>query len=197
MPLPRALPVAALVGTLLIAGCGGSSSQAGKAAQGGGPLSAEATSAATGDIPDSQNFLLYTNTAAGYSLRYPEGWSQRGGGADATLQSKNNIVHITVRSGSPPTIATVAAELRRLGQADPTFKAGAPTATKLQAGPAVKASYTTQSNPNPVTGKRVTLNVDRYEFARNSKLAVVELGTPQGVDNVDAYRMMIQSFRWR
>jgi hypothetical protein len=25
---------------------------------------------------------------------------------------------------------------------------------------------------------------------------VVDLGTPEGVDNVDAYRLMIESFRW-
>jgi hypothetical protein len=62
---------------------------------------------------------------------------------------------------------------------------------------AVKAVYTTQSAPNPVTGKRVTLIVDRYELARNGRVAVVDLGTPKGVDNVDAYRMMIQSFTWR
>ena len=48
-----------------------------------------------------------------------------------------------------------------------------------------------------MTGKRVTLMVDRYELARNGRLAVVDLGTPIGVDNVDAYRMMIQSFAWR
>ena len=30
-----------------------------------------------------------------------------------------------------------------------------------------------------------------------ASVAVVDLGTPQGVDNVDAYRLMIESFRWR
>ena len=58
-------------------------------------------------------------------------------------------------------------------------------------------TYTTTSAPNPVTGKRVTLIVDRYELAKGGKHAVVDLGTPTGVDNVDAYRLMIQSFRWR
>jgi hypothetical protein len=61
----------------------------------------------------------------------------------------------------------------------------------------VKVSYTTQSAPNPVTGKRVTLMVDRYELAKGGKRATVDLATPTGVDNVDAYRMMIQSFRWK
>ncbi len=48
-----------------------------------------------------------------------------------------------------------------------------------------------------MTGKRVTLIVDRYELAAGGRVAIVDLGTPRGVDNVDAYRMMISSFRWR
>jgi hypothetical protein len=31
----------------------------------------------------------------------------------------------------------------------------------------------------------------------DGRVAVVDLGTPRGVDNVDAYRLMIQSFSWR
>ena len=48
-----------------------------------------------------------------------------------------------------------------------------------------------------MTGKRVTLLVDRYYLSHGSKEAIVDLGTPVGVDNVDAYRLMIESFRWR
>ena len=40
------------------------------------------------------------------------------------------------------------------------------------------------------------LIVDRYELTRGGHIATVDLGTPKGVDNVDAYRMMIESFRW-
>ena len=43
----------------------------------------------------------------------------------------------------------------------------------------------------------MTLVVDRYDLWHAGKRAVVDLGTPVGVDNVDAYRLMIQSFRWR
>ena len=31
---------------------------------------------------------------------------------------------------------------------------------------------------------------------RGGKEAIVDLATPVGVDNVDAYRLMIESFRW-
>jgi hypothetical protein len=48
-----------------------------------------------------------------------------------------------------------------------------------------------------VTGRRVLLVVDRYVLANGGRIATVDLGTPRGVDNVDAYKMMIQSFRWR
>jgi len=43
----------------------------------------------------------------------------------------------------------------------------------------------------------VKLTVNRFYLWHAGKRAVVDLGTPFGVDNVDAYRLMIQSFRWR
>ena len=61
----------------------------------------------------------------------------------------------------------------------------------------MKATYTTQSAPNPVTGKQVTLMVDRYALSHGGRVALVELGTPTGVDNVDAYKRMIESFKWQ
>ena len=62
----------------------------------------------------------------------------------------------------------------------------------------MKAVYTTESPPNPVTGKRVKLIVDRYVLpGPGGRVAIVDLGTPVGVDNVDAYRMMIESFSWK
>jgi hypothetical protein len=67
----------------------------------------------------------------------------------------------------------------------------------ISGAPAFKVVYTTVSAPNAVTGKRVTLTVDRYYLWHLGRRAVVDLGTPVGVDNVDAYRLMIQSFRWR
>lgn len=85
------------------------------------PLTPEAQSAATGDIPDNQVFLEFRDAAAGYAMKYPEGWAQKGNGQRVTFRDKNNMVRVVV----------------------------------------------------------------------------VDLGTPQGVDNVDAYRLMIESFRWR
>ena len=142
------------------------------------PLAPEAQAAATGDIPDNQVFLTFRNAAAGYSMKYPEGWAQQGSGAQVTIRDKNNIVRVVVSSGA---------------------RRGVPGTQQvtISGGPALKSVYKTQSAPNAVTGKRVTLTVDRYYLWHNGKQAVVDLGTPVGVDNVDAYRLMIESFRWR
>jgi hypothetical protein len=127
-------------------------------------------------------------------MKYPEGWAQRGGGKALTFRNKNNIVRVVVVNGTAPTTATVHGELASLKGA--RVKSG-PMHMTISGAPALKVTYTTVSSPNAVTGKRVTLIVDRYYVWHRGKRAIVDLGTPVGVDNVDAYRLMIQSFRWR
>jgi hypothetical protein len=39
--------------------------------------------------------------------------------------------------------------------------------------------------------------IDRYYLPGHGRVAVLDLGTPVGVDNVDAYRLISRSFRWR
>jgi hypothetical protein len=162
-----------------------------------GALSAEAKSAATGDIPDTQVFLSFINPTSRYSISYPEGWTRKGAGNDVTFSDKNNIVHVVIAKTAPPTPAGVARELNRLKQSNPTLTFTPPMMIQVKTGRAVKATYTTQSAPNPVTGKSVLLIVDRYELSQGGRRATVDLGTQKGVDNVDAYRLMINSFRWQ
>jgi hypothetical protein len=186
---------------VVLAGCGSSSNskQAAPASGGGGSpgaLSADATSAATGDIPDNQNFLTFRDTNDGFSMRYPEGWAQKRNPRGVAFQDKNNLVRASVGSGPAPTAASVTAELNKLKLKDPSLNAKAPQAVTVKGKRGIKVTYTTTSAPNQVTGKRVTLMVDRYEFSKNGKVAVLDLGTPTGVDNVDAYRMMSESFTW-
>jgi hypothetical protein len=189
-----AIPLAAL------AGCGGSSSSkpaASPSAPGpSGALSADANSAATGDIPDNQNFLTFKDAKDGFSMLYPEGWAQKRIGGGVSFQDKNNLVRATVTSGPAPSVATATAELKKLKAKQPTLVATAPARVTVKGKPGIKVTYTTTSAPNQVTGKRVVLMVDRYEFAKNGKVAVLDLGTAKGVDNVDAYRMMSESFKW-
>ena len=153
----------------------------------------EANATAAGDIRDNQVFLVFRNGAAGYSMKYPEGWAQQGSGKRVTFRDKNNIVRIVLSSGAAPTKASIQADVGGLTGA--SAQSG-PQPMTLPHGKAFKVVYSTESAPNAVTGKRVKLVVDRYYVWKPGRLAVVDLGTPEGVDNVDAYRLMIESFRW-
>jgi hypothetical protein len=155
------------------------------------PGSGLAASPPGGDIPDNQVFLTVVNRAGGWSMKYPEGWAQSGSAANVTFRDKNNVVRVVVTRGAAPSVASARRDVAKL------HVTGGPTAIRLPHGPAIKVSYTTASAPNPVTGKSLTLMVDRYYLSHAGRVAVVELATPKGVDNVDAYRLMIQSFRWR
>ena len=162
-----------------------------------GALTAEARAAAAQDIPDNQVFLTFRDTAAGYSITFPEGWLQQGAGPNVTFQDKDNRLHVVISRGAPFSGASVKADLASLKSATPSFRATPSTQLVLPSGAAFKVSYSTVSAPNPVTGKRVTLVVDRYYLSKAGKRAIVDLGAPKGADNVDAYRLIIKSFRWR
>jgi len=189
---------------LAVAGCGGGKSASSYSAPATthqtttapssttGPLRGEAASAATGDIPDNQVFLGY-HSSAHWSMKYPEGWAQSGGLKATVFRDKNNIVRVAIQPGPVPTPAGV--------RSDPALRGAritsGPTEVAIGKQRSIKVVYTTRSPQNPVTGKRVTLTVDRYYLAHSGKEATIDLGTPVGVDNVDAYRLMIESFRWR
>jgi hypothetical protein len=162
-------------------------------ASGPGALQAEAKATAAGDIPDNQVFLVFRDPRAGYSMKYPEGWAQRGAGDSVSFRDKNNIIRAVVSASGAWTRAGVLADVRALTGARVQ---GPPQAIMLSGRPAFKVVYRTVSAPNPVTGKRVTLSVDRYYVGRQGRRAVLDLGSPLGVDNVDAYRLISQSFRW-
>jgi hypothetical protein len=183
--------IVAIAVAAVAVGCGGS----GDSGSDGG--NAEAQSAATGDIPDNQVFLRFNDRPAGYSIKYPEGWTQRGNGNDVSFRDKGNSIHVTVASGPPPTPSSAKAELAKLKASDPSLQPGTAQELTIGGAPAIKVTYRKQSSPDPVTGKRLPLIIDRYEYAKGGKLATLDLATPKGVDNVDAYRLISESFLWQ
>jgi hypothetical protein len=206
VPIPAALILA-----VTVVGCGGSGAKPATtraappttanpvttpaaAPQSPGALQAEANAAAAGDIPDNQIFLSFHSGRTGYSIKYPEGWAQQGSGRTVVFRDKNNLVRIVVAPGKTSTATSVRDDLAQSIGATVQI---APRPVVLPTGRAIKVVYSTVSAPNSVTGKRVTLVVDRYYLSHAGRTAVIDLGTPQGVDNVDAYRLMIESFRWR
>ena len=141
--------------------------------------------------------MTFTDPKGGFSMKYPEGWAQTGSAARVAFRDKNNLVRVVVQKGRPATVAGVHADLTALRRRTPSLRSHGVSRLQVGTAPAIKVVYTTESPPNLVTNKRVNLMVDRYYLWHGGRRAVVDLGTPVGVDNVDAYRLIIQSFRWR
>lgn len=205
----------ALIGLLLIvsllSGCGGkgatqaapatqsSITAAGSSVAGGGTetaLTPEQNPA--GDIPDNQVFISYTSPSGGYTLQVPEGWAQTATGASATFTDKFNGIAVDATSvPSAPTAqsvqTTVVPLLERSGKAVRIVKI---EQIPLPAGPTIRLTYTANSDPNPVTGKQVRLENERYIFFKNGTQAALTLWAPQGADNVDQWQQIVKSFRW-
>lgn len=150
-----------------------------------------------GDIPDSQVFVTY-KAPFGLLLKVPEGWARTERPIGVRFTDKFNIVDLALSaSASAPTVAMVktgdAANLSKTGRA---VKITAIQDTKLHAGPAILVTYSSNSEPNPVTHKQLRLEHNRYLLYRHGKLAILDLSAPQGADNADQWRLMANSLRW-
>jgi hypothetical protein len=133
-----------------------------------------------GDIPDNQAFVTYTPPGARFSVKVPEGWSQTSQGRDVRFTDKLNAIELNWDAPAPPA------------------PAGAKVSTVTRkAGSATRAAYLAQGQPDPVTGKARTDAVERYEFTHGGRRVVVTLSGPKGADNVDPWRIVTDSLRWR
>lgn len=196
---------AATMGTLLIvsllSGCGGTgATQAAPTTP--SPAGAEAALAPeqnpAGDIPDNQVFVSYTSPSGGYTFQVPEGWARTATGVGVTFTDKFNGIAVdatTVPSAPTPQSvqATVVPVLEQSGKAVQIVQVEQLT---LPVGPAIRLTYTANSDPNPVTGKQVRLENERYLFFKNGTQVSLSLWAPQGADNVDQWQQIVKSFRW-
>ena len=153
------------------------STRRGAGTTGAGVLQAEATATSAGDIPDNQVFLVFHDAGAGYSIKYPEGWAQQGSGGSVTFRDKNNVIRAEVSAGAAWTPTRVRADVRALKGAQVQSP---PRKITFSGQPVFKVVYRTVSAPNPVTGKRVDLSVDRYYLWKHGRRAVLDLGMPRG-----------------
>ena len=175
------------------AGCGSSGSSSGSS--GGSSPAAEAKATASGDIPDNQVFLRYRNATAGYSVKYPEGWARKGSPNAISFSDKDNQVRVAIAKGGAPSASQAKAALAKAGL--PGLKINSVQTTKIGGSPAIHLFYHQRGPTDPVTGKRLTLQVDRYVTGAKGKVATIDESTPVGVDNVDAYRLIAHSFQWQ
>lgn len=151
-----------------------------------------------GDIPDDQAFVTYTATAEGYSVKYPEGWARTDEAGGVVFTDKFNSITLTPQDGpyQPTEEFAKTVEEPKIAAATEGFTAGSVSTVQRPAGPAILITYQRQSAPSPVTGKTVTQDVQRYEFARDGRGVVITLASPAGSDNVDPWRIVTNSFEW-
>ncbi|MET9241243.1 hypothetical protein [Nonomuraea sp. NPDC003709] len=143
-----------------------------------------------GDIPDSTVFVSYRHTGQPYEVKVPEGWARTDLPTGAAFTDKLNSIRIETRpAATPPTEVSVRnqvhnGDIRTLGM------------VSRNGGKAVRIVYRADSGPDPVTGKAVKDEVERYVFYHAGREAILTLSGPVGADNVDPWRTVSDSFRW-
>ncbi|MGI8553185.1 MAG: hypothetical protein ACR2PL_20720 [Dehalococcoidia bacterium] len=206
-----AVSVVLAMSTLLLAGCS-KGSNTGAAAPAQSPAAAQSSPASaggvenaaaaeknpSGDIPDTQAFVPYRSTEGGYQLDVPEGWARTTNGAGVRFTAKLDGAAVTLSNAAA---APTAASARSNEVAALQRSARAVQVTKIQdvqlpAGSSVLVEYSSNSEPDPVTGKQVRLENNSYLFFKNGKLATLQLWAPLGADNVDQWQRMAHSFGW-
>jgi hypothetical protein len=151
----------------------------------------------SGDIPDNQVFVKYTSRDGKYALVVPEGWARTARGGATTFADHFNSIHIDTTRGAAPTVATArATEVPVLRRDASGFALGNVVSVSRSAGVVVLVTYRATSAADAVTGKRVALDVERYEFWRNGTQVTITLSAPQGSDNVDPWKKVTESFAW-
>lgn len=209
---PARLAAGAVVIAALAASCSSTktTTAAGPSTTAGGRSAAPATPASgvdpnaaesspPGDIPDDQVFVSYTPPAGGMTLTVPEGWSRTETAGVITFTDNLDSIRIeTVSTPTAPTAASATAQDVPAVQAQvPGFEAGKVTTVDRRAGKAVLITYRDVSAPDPVTKRRVTRDVERYEFWSNGTEVVLTLAGPKGADNVDPWRIVTDSFTFQ
>jgi len=152
-----------------------------------------------GDIPDNQAFVTFTPPSGGYSVQVPEGWARTDGPHGVSFTDKFNTVRIELEpTASAPTVASATStEVPAITAVARCYEPGKVTTVVRKGGTAVLITYQADAAPDPVTGKVVRDDVERYEFWRGGTEAVVTLSGAAGSDNVDPWRLVTDSFTWR
>jgi hypothetical protein len=150
----------------------------------------------SGDVPDNAVFLTYKGANPGFSIQYVEGWQVTPQADGVVIKDKDSSETVAIVAAPADVAAFVASTDLPALQAQPGFKLIKQDTVKVGGTRYVHLVFHQKSPPDSVTGKEVPQTVDRYYVPGPKDLAVVSLATPDGVDNVDAFRQMIESFTW-
>src|SRR5260221_8194854 len=223
-PIRRRIAVGLLC--LVLAGCGGSASTASPVATSGTAPSTGAGSEAptaslspsespslstapevsqapdvaggttAGDVPDNAVFLTYHQAALGFSIQYVEGWQVMTKPDGVLINDKDSSETVAIVDLPPDISGYIGGTDLPFLQGQAGFKLVKQNPVKVGGATYHHLVYHILAPADPVTGKRVPSTVDRYYVPGPAHLAIVSLSTPDGVDNVDAFRTMIESFAW-
>lgn len=152
-----------------------------------------------GDIPDNQVFVAYSPPSGGFTVKVPEGWARTEANGAVTFTDKLNSVRMeTVVAAAAPTAQSAQqSEVPAIQASAKGFQPGKVTSVTRKAGPVVLITYLANSAPDPVTGKVVLDDVERYEFWKAGKEVILTLSGPKGADNVDPWKIITDSFGWQ
>ncbi len=178
-----------------ISGCAGQSNNASQMTTSLAPAPAAAATtaadgsraAAAGDIPDTQAFVTYSGPD--YSVLVPEGWART---------RRASTVSFTWNANAEAIVEGASADQERLLRTE--FGAIGTIARRramIGGSPAAVATFTSRSRPDPVTGKSLPLANESYFFARGKRHVALVLSAPVGADNVDQWKKLAESLRWK
>ena len=151
-----------------------------------------------GDIPDNQAFVPFSPQGQSFTVSVPEGWARTGAPTLTTFTDKLNSVTIEAKKATTaPTLASVTkTEMAQVQASSPGYQAGETTEVTRSSGPVILTTYKADSAPNPVTGKSVHDDVQRYVYYKAGTEVVLTLSGPVGADNVDPWKKITDSFFW-
>jgi hypothetical protein len=175
-------------------GCGGSSSNSSTT-----PVNPNASDAnPAGDIPDDQVYVPYASPDGVFSVKVPEGWAQTASGDSVTFTDKlNSITVIEHAAAQAPTEASLQSAVESTYSSKPGYSFGS-VDTVTRAGEKVPhATFMLDSEPNSVTGKVVSDDVEYFGFFRQGTEVDLMLSGPHGADNVDPWQLVSDSFTWK
>jgi len=152
-----------------------------------------------GDIPDTTVYIPYSSAKGHLQLKVPEGWSRRTTSASSTFTSNlNSITAAWMPMTAAPTVSTArSTTVPALKSGTLAFRLHSVRKVSLTGGPAIEIVYQVNSPPNSVTGRQYRLVIERFELQRAGHGVVLSLSSAVGSDNVDPWRIVSESFRWK
>jgi hypothetical protein len=151
----------------------------------------------SGDVPDNAVFLTYQGGSPAFAIQYVEGWQVVENPDGVIVRDKDSSETVAVVPPQADVAGYVTSTDLPALQAKDGFSLVTQDTVTVGRSDYLHLVYHLPAPPDPVTGKQVPSTVDRYYVPGPNGLAIISLSTPDGVDNVDAFRTMIESFQWQ